>query len=163
MALHPRSQSAFDLITQSSLPPGVAPLLEQLLATNARQWDLEDRTRDPRHGADLPHLKKAIDASNRQRNAMIAAIDRVIISEFRPPLYDVRGGLAKNSESVGRLLDRLSISVVRQGFLDEGETLTMVQSEFRYQLTVLGEVLAALRDGTASYAPEVNAKDYRPR
>ncbi len=163
MSLNSGWQSMLATLLESGLPESVIPQAEQLLTTNAQQWRLEDGSRVSHPAATLVALKQAIDESNRRRNDLIAHIDRTVIAEFRPPLYDVVGSLFRNSESVGRLLDRLSISIIRHGFLEEGQKLAVVQREIQYHVAVLRALLDNLGRGTASYAPEVDVKDYDPR
>jgi hypothetical protein len=167
-------QSALDALAEAGLPARVASLAHRLLTSNADQWRLED---DSHAAADAPRstaLKRAIDASNERRAELIAAIDRTVVEEFDPPLYDLGDGLFRNSESVGRLLDRLSIAHLRQARLEEAlvlddstravaEKLDEVRRQLPYQLCVLSAFVENLRRRTASYAPESNVKHYRVR
>lgn len=172
MAMDPRVQDLFAVLAESGLPDAVTSLGNELLTINCAQWQLEDQSRNSHcTGPELVALKRAIDESNRHRNRVIQDIDQVIVAEFRPPLYSTETHLHKNSESVGRLLDRLTISIIRQSRLEEAaqgsiefeDKLNVVEGEFWYQVAILRSFMTSLRCGRASYSPEVDVKDYRPR
>ena len=89
-----------------------APLLNAALDNHARNFELwheEDQARDPKAGdAVIARVKRAIDGLNQARNDAMERVDEAVLAA----LGGVSPGAATlphNSESVGSIVDRLSI------------------------------------------------------
>ena len=96
------------------IPPRLNELIERLCFNNAKQWELEDKIREPSlTDKQIAFLKKEIDSSNLERFYLINQIDSYfLITEVKP----IRRNISKpycNSESLGQLLDRISILKLR--------------------------------------------------
>jgi hypothetical protein len=87
-----------------------ATLVVDLVASNLRQWDLEDTTRDPgASDAEVATAKRQIDRLNMGRHLLVQEIDAAIDSSLDQP---TTAPLA--TESPGLVLDRLSVLVIRR-------------------------------------------------
>jgi hypothetical protein len=89
---------------------GWATLIVDLIESNLRQWDLEDRTRDPgASDSEVAWAKREIDQLNSGRHHLVqeidAIIDRILLQSPAAPLA---------TESPGMVLDRLSVLVIRR-------------------------------------------------
>jgi Protein of unknown function (DUF4254) len=85
-------------------------LIADLVASNLRQWDLEDTTRDPTASdAEVTRAKREIDRLNSGRHRLVQQIDADIDSMLDQP---ATAPLA--TESPGMVLDRLSVLVIRR-------------------------------------------------
>jgi hypothetical protein len=84
---------------------------------NQRQWDLEDIAHTAGvHNGRLAELKRSIDESNAVRIQKINTIDGCLselLAEFRHVSEATTTGTTYASESVGQILDRLSIAYIR--------------------------------------------------
>ena len=94
---------------QNSTSPWAA-LIVDLVESNMRQWDLEDRSRDPgASDAEVADNKREIDRLNIGRHRLVEAIDAATDSVIeQPPLAPLA------TESPGMVLDRLSVLVIRR-------------------------------------------------
>ncbi len=126
-----------------------AALLD-LVASNLRQWDLEDATRDPgASDAEVANAKREIDRLNVSRHRLVeeidAAIDSVLDQQTTAPLA---------TESPGMVLDRLSVLVIRR-------TRTAVASRrdpsFADRVRVLEAQVGALSAALDTYLGELGA------
>ncbi len=83
--------------------------LSRLHRANFDLWHLEDRARDPRSSdAEIAAVKRRIDVTNQQRNDAVEQIDVELLAVLAAHgLPDVSAPL--HSETVGQMLDRLSI------------------------------------------------------
>ncbi len=73
---------------------------------NFSLWNYEDEARRTDVGdAYIAAVKRAIDAWNQRRNNLIERLDELLLAEFDPP----RSGAEQHSETVGMIVDRLSI------------------------------------------------------
>jgi Protein of unknown function (DUF4254) len=81
-----------------------------LVASNLRQWDLEDATRDPgASDAEVANAKREIDRLNGSRHRLVEEIDAAIES-----VLDQATTAPLATESPGMVLDRLSVLVIRR-------------------------------------------------
>ena len=88
-----------------------APLLKAALDNHARNfelWHQEDQARDPAAGDEvIARVKRAIDGLNQARNDAMERVDEAVLATLEG--VSPSGAVAHNSESVGSIVDRLSI------------------------------------------------------
>ncbi len=92
----------------------VAQHVGSLHACNTRLWDLEEAVRDRElPNREVVRLKRAIDSENLARHAGVAALDLAFDDQFGPQraLDDPRAIV--NSESLGQMVDRLSVLMLK--------------------------------------------------
>jgi len=151
----------------------VVYLVDQLSQINKEQWDLEDTIRDC---SIEPHkfvaIKNDIDVHNIKRNEAIQSIDSLVISAFQPPLFCIDKNLFVNSESIGRLIDRIIILMIRnecfQHELSYGDKsyvqkIRSIETELTFYQSILVNYLTALCEKKSTYGPECDIKDYKKR
>ncbi|MEZ4469568.1 MAG: DUF4254 domain-containing protein [bacterium] len=80
---------------------------------NRALWALEDAARGGLPDAELAKVKRQIDATNLARHAAVAALDAAVDAHYRPAASLDTPGVVVNSESVGQLVDRLSILALK--------------------------------------------------
>ena len=119
MTAHPLLPPAADIVAEmrrsaveagpTAAPPWAA-LIVDLVASNLRQWDLEDTSRDPgASDAEVADAKREIDRLNMGRHRLVEAIDAAIDA-----VIDQRPLAPLATESPGMVLDRLSVLVIRR-------------------------------------------------
>jgi Protein of unknown function (DUF4254) len=116
---HPLLPPTADIVAQMELAAtgqettvrgALTAAIWELVASNLRQWDLEDATRDPgASDARIANAKREIDRLNAGRHRMVERIDAAIDSVLNQP---TTAPLA--TESPGMVLDRLSVLVIRR-------------------------------------------------
>lgn len=85
--------------------------VSQLHVVNGALWEEEDAIRDCDNPAEIAAGKRRIDALNRDRNKLIDQIDEVLA---RIPFHALSTGrVAIHTETLGSVLDRLSILFLR--------------------------------------------------
>lgn len=90
--------------------PTWATLVRELVASNLRQWDLEDTTRDPgASDTQVANAKREIDRLNIGRHRLVEEIDDAIDSALSQP-----DTAPIATESPGMVLDRLSVLIIRR-------------------------------------------------
>ena len=131
-------------------PPALGGLVAQLAAVNARQWDLEDTTRDL-HAPDsaIAAAKRAIDRLNLDRHQLVREIDGAVSA-----LLDPSPGAVLATESPGMVIDRLSVLVIRRVRTAE---LSAQDSSYAARLPALDAQLAALVTALDTYLDELRA------
>lgn len=108
-------------------------------ARNFELWHEEDKARDPQAGdGEIAAVKRAIDRLNQQRNDAIERIDELLLAE----LGELPPEAPLNSETVGSIVDRLSIVSLKVYHMDEQTRRTDVDDAHRRQCA---EKLAVLR------------------
>ena len=153
--------------------PTISHFINNLLTINKEQWDLEDLIRNP--SVDLNNaleIKKNIDLHNEKRITIINEIDDLIIETYNPSIFNINQNCFTNSESIGRLLDKILILIIRKiyfikefskGHENYEKKIILTDNHLRYQISILINFIKNIKYGTASYAPEGNIKDYKPR
>ena len=108
-------------------------------ARNFELWHEEDKARDPQaDDAEIAAVKRAIDRLNQQRNDAIERIDELLLAE----LGDLPPEAPLNSETVGSIVDRLSIVSLKVFHMEEQTQRRDAAETHRRQCT---EKLAVLR------------------
>lgn len=88
----------------------LAQRVQLLHRCNQRLWDLEERVRDRALTRDeVVRLKRSIDVENLSRHAGIAALDTAFDARFGPQRAPGDPEAVVNSESLGQMVDRLSV------------------------------------------------------
>lgn len=128
---------------------------------NQALWHAEDQVRD--RGLDpqsVAALKRRIDHLNLERHGAIAAIDRAVDALFLPTCAPEAPGVVLNSESVGQMLDRLSILALKRAAWRDTPRAAEVERRIAWLGRCLDRVLGALLDGTACPQRFDEAKTY---
>ncbi|MBJ93709.1 MAG: hypothetical protein CMP23_04455 [Rickettsiales bacterium] len=115
-----RSRFELDYSPAQDPSQGLKFVVETQHFFNCALWAEEDRARSKVLGdAHLAQVKRQIDSLNQRRNDWIEVIDRYFaeqLEELRPP---IREGVRLNSETVGSIVDRLSILTLRRFALEQ--------------------------------------------
>lgn len=110
-----------------------------LHAANRALWRLEDRVRDVRALREKGRIKLQIDRANLRRHARVAEIDAEVVRRWRGAR---RGYLS--SESIGQMLDRGSILVLKRAKVGETPAL---EHKWGHLLACLERAMIAVRAG----------------
>ena len=93
--------------------PALARVLE-LQAHNFRLWHEEDKARDPKaEDALIAKVKRTIDKLNQQRNDAMEKLDEYVLQTLHAQGVNPGGHAGLHSESVGAMVDRLSILALK--------------------------------------------------
>ncbi len=148
----------------SAVSTGWETLVLELVASNLRQWDLEDATRDPRaDDAEVGRAKRAIDRLNLARHQLVEQIDAQIDASIeQPPTATIA------TETPGMVLDRLSVLVIRRfrtvmvSADDAGyrARIPLLDAQIAGLSAALDAYLAELRAGTRRFVPYEHLKLY---
>lgn len=145
------------LAGEGSAPSWLAPLHQH----NQALWHLEARVRS-RALADsqVADLKRQIDALNLARHGAVAAIDAAVDAHFRPTATLETPGVVLSSESVGQLLDRLSILALKQAAWAGTPRAAGVEARVELLVRCLDRSLVALAEGRTLPQSFDEAKTY---
>jgi hypothetical protein len=103
-------------------------LVQENHLRNFLLWHEEDVARRDDLGSERIHqAKRAIDQFNQERNNFIEEMDKVLVAELKP----VESGVARNSETPGMIIDRLSILALKEFHMHEETIRTEVSEEHR--------------------------------
>lgn len=92
----------------------VGARVSALHAANAQLWAAEDAVRDRAlPDAEVVRLKREIDRLNLARHAAVRAIDAWYDEAFAPRCTLDTPGVLINSESIGQMMDRLSVLALK--------------------------------------------------
>lgn len=97
------------------VPSAVRDLAAELQQVNQELWRLEDAARAAPDDERLGQVKRAVDARNLRRAALVSQIDRLVVEAVPPPVSDT----PPLSCSVGATLDRLTVALLRAQVLRE--------------------------------------------
>jgi hypothetical protein len=85
----------------------------ELHRRNFFQWNREARVRGARSPRAVMRLKREIDASNGQRAALTERLDEITVALLPEPSSRELSELYINSDTIGQLVDKLSILTLR--------------------------------------------------
>ncbi len=140
-----------------------APLMKAALdnhAHNFELWHEEDKARDPAAGdAVIARVKRAIDGLNQARNDAMERVDEAVLATLDGSQENAF--LPHNSESVGSIVDRLSILSLKVFHMreeTEREDADEAHKETcRAKLAVLSEQRGDLADALAALLGDLRA------
>jgi hypothetical protein len=112
-----------------------------LHAANRALWRLEDRVRDIRALREKGRIKLLIDRANLRRHARVADLDAEVVRRW--PRGRSRSGYL-SSESIGQMLDRGTILVLKRAKV--GETAAL-EHKWSHLLACLERAMVAVRAG----------------
>lgn len=141
------------------LPRAIARGLAVVHRRNRALWNLEDRVRNASAATVIAKLKRAIDVANLARHAAVKQIDASVL-EYQP-----RGraatdpGAVFDSSSVGQMLDRLSILVLKRARITGAPAQTLL-AQWAHAIACLERAVAALTAGTWVHHPAGEVKQY---
>jgi len=122
----------------AAIGSGFALLVAENHLRNFSLWHEEDVARRNDLGAErVMQAKRAIDASNQQRNNFIEEMDKVLVAELQPK----ESGVPRNSETPGMMIDRLSILALKEYHMREETERTDVDEK---HITSCSEKLARI-------------------
>jgi len=146
--------------------PGWARLVGELVASNLRQWDLEDTSRDPAaDDATVAAAKREIDRLNLGRHRMVEEIDAAIGSVLVQP-----AAAPIATESPGMALDRLSVLVIRRariaaalsGGTGDPARAAALEAQLAALCVAFDTYMEELRAGTRRFVAYEHLKFYGP-
>ncbi len=124
-------------------------LVRELHAVNGRLWALEDAVRDPALPPEaVRDHKRSIDAANLERHAAIARIDGEVDAAFGPQRAPDDPRAVLDSQSVGAMVDRLSVIALKIAvFRDDVARASAQRARAALVERCLDRVIDALRRG----------------
>jgi hypothetical protein len=131
-------------------------------ACNFRLWHEEDRARDP-HAGDptLAAVKRGIDRLNQQRNDAMERVDEWVLATLAAAGVRPDAGSPLHSETVGSIVDRLSILALRIYHMHEQTQREDASAEHRRacegKLSILREQRADLAAALQALERELRA------
>ena len=155
-------KSLFSALTQGD--PSEASPIAALHAANQALWACEDAVRSRAlPDAAVVALKRRIDALNLERHAWVATIDRAADARFPAhlPADDPRARVG--SESIGQMLDRVSVVTLKRAAMQAvGDVARAQTMDDRLALLArcVDERLDALRRGVATRQAFDEGKTY---
>ncbi len=146
-------------------------LVQENHLRNFQLWHEEDIARRDDLGSERVHqAKRAIDRFNQERNNFIEEIDKVLVATLRP-----EGGVPRNSETPGMMIDRLSILALKEFHMREealrtdaseahratcAEKLARISRQRADLTQCVGELLAEVAAGSRTFAVYYQFKMY---
>jgi hypothetical protein len=155
--------TAFQAVLRQAESPQIvaAQSVLALHGANKKLWNLEDAVRDRALTPQtVTRMKRAIDAANLERHAAVAQIDLAIDIAFAPSADLETPGVALNSESVGQMVDRLSVLELKRIAHAGTPRAAGVDARLAHLLRCLDRMLDALRAGRALPQRFDEAKTY---
>lgn len=136
---------------EPAAPDGFDALALGNHACNFRLWHEEDQARDPAaDAAAIARVKRAIDALNQQRNDAMERMDEWVLASLRAAGVAPDERQPLHSETVGSIVDRLSILALRIYHMHEqtqrADADEAHRSTCRARLAVLREQRADLAE-----------------
>lgn len=150
-------------------PMSMPDLLSGLHECNFYSWKADDRSRGDLAPEIIVRFKRDLDASNLMRNHFMEEIDRSVVEELRLPLENSDEGALVNSETVGQMLDRMSVLTLKKHFAAErlaGAESDSAAERINRQLSHVAQCydrfVEGLRSGGAYMLAYRQYKMYRP-
>ena len=99
--------------------PSIGNMVDRLCYVNYRQWQLEDAARDSTLSAEKAlELLRAIQSSNAERNKLWDLIDKAYLRRQRATLGAAGEQELECHETLGQLLDTLSVLYIRKYYIE---------------------------------------------
>ncbi len=135
-------------------------LLLLLQSHNFEIWHEEDKARDPKAGAEkVAQVKRNIDALNQKRNDTMEKLDEYILEQLNRTGIRPAPDASLHSETVGSILDRLSIQALRIFHMREEALREDADEphrrECRERLSILEEQQKDLHDCLGTFQEEL--------
>jgi hypothetical protein len=130
--------------------------IEGLHSCNQYSWYADDtsRTKAPDHF--LMQAKRELDRSNLMRTSFMEKIDANLVLQLRCAHKEDFNGFEVNSETIGQMIDRLSVQTLKLFFLERKanrceahENLMQVRLQIKYVSYCFDKFVTALVDGRA--------------
>lgn len=135
---------------------GFLGLVCEQFSYNFRLWHEEDIARSPDVGDErIAAVKRAIDRFNQQRNDAIERLDDWITSELESRCVTPAADARLNTETVGSVIDRLSILALRIYHLEEQRDRPDASAEHRQNVTRKLAVAFAQHDDLSQAGQEL--------
>lgn len=93
-------------------------LIQGLHSCNFYSWKADDRSRGNLDPKIIVQHKRNLDASNLMRNHFMEAIDSLTVDTLQLRYIGDYSSLILNSETIGQMLDRMSVLTLKKSFLD---------------------------------------------
>jgi hypothetical protein len=138
------------------LPRRLRPLLAALHRANRRLWRLEDRAREVDSDRERGAVKRQIDRANLARHRCVGELDAAVLQLFPRGARAGGRGAHLTSESLGQMLDRASILVLKRARLDDAR----VPARLDHLRACIAEALRALAAGRFVHHPVGEVKRY---
>lgn len=150
-------------------PPRVEQLASEIHSCNQFQWNAEARVRDMNlPPVDVVNLKRAIDDSNIRRHTLVQAVDEYYLNQVVAESDLGWDDAYLNSETIGQLIDRLSVLTLRVAFFsqpsnrvraNEGD-LNLLRAQRDYVCVCYDRFVEHLIEGTGLMLPYKQLKAY---
>jgi hypothetical protein len=138
----------------------VIELAEELFRQNREQWRLEDIAHALGIGVEeLAKTKRLIDRSNSARTDKINRIDELV---QRLGSNRTASPLVHLSETVGELVDRICILLLKEEHTADPAARDIARRKFRHLARCLGLTMLAMAEGRAVLPPSGIVKIYGP-
>jgi hypothetical protein len=138
------------------LPRRLRPLFAALHGANRRLWRLEDRAREVKGDRERGAVKRQIDRANLVRHRCVGDLDAAVLRLFPRGSRAGRRGAHLTSESVGQMLDRASILILKRARLDDPR----VAARLDHLRACIAAALRALARGRFVHHPVGEVKRY---
>ncbi|MFK7958751.1 MAG: DUF4254 domain-containing protein [Lysobacterales bacterium] len=143
-------------------------LLAGLHSCNAYSWAVDDLSRSNQPDTILMDHKRNLDASNFMRSRFMEAIDAEVVTLFALQPNAQLEKVAVNSETIGQIVDRLSVLSLKQhNVIDQltpgkaEEAKARLADQLHYVSHCLDRFLQSLASGTAHMLAYKQFKTYR--
>jgi len=147
--------------TPAASGDGFLRLVRENHQRNFELWHEEDIARRDDLGSERVHqAKRAIDRFNQERNNFIEEMDKALVAELKP----AESGCAKNSETPGMIIDRLSILALKEYHMREETERADASDEHRAKCAEkLARIVLQRADLTQCLADLLDAVTARTR
>ena len=147
----------------------IEELIEGLHGCNFYSWKADDRSRGDLNPVIIVQYKRNLDASNLMRNHFMEAIDSLTVKSLRLEPKQEYSNLKLNSETVGQMLDRMSVLTLKGAFvsmrLDQSSTIEAherIGKQLAYVTRCYDQFLQNLKDGKSYMLAYRQYKMYKP-